>query len=191
MWCSLKLRSGAATKTSLLLGASLSLLSACGSDSPTRDPNPGYQGGVDSGYYIPPAGDGDYTPPPVGDGDGDGYIPPDNEDDAGTGGDGDLSTPGGGGGLPGSGSGTPDAGGGLLGGGGGNLGGGGLFGDGGIFGNLGGGGGTAGGGGGTETDGGLPPECRNQICFDVFDCYILHPDKINCGFTWCNFGTCI
>jgi hypothetical protein len=60
-----------------------------------------------------------------------------------------------------------------------------LFGDGGLFTGSGSSSGSQSGG-----DGGMPMECQNQICFDVFDCYILHPDKINCGWTSCDFGTC-
>jgi hypothetical protein len=55
-----------------------------------------------------------------------------------------------------------------------------------LFGNLGGSVGDA----GTPDvgDGGM---CQGLICFDVFDCYILHPSEATtCGFTACEAFTC-
>jgi hypothetical protein len=37
-------------------------------------------------------------------------------------------------------------------------------------------------------DGGL--DCKNLYCFDVFDCYIFHPQAGACGITACNLGVC-
>jgi hypothetical protein len=56
---------------------------------------------------------------------------------------------------------------------------GGLLGDGGAA--------PANDGGAVNKDGGM---CAEAICFDVFDCYIFHPDKIDCGFTACDGFVC-
>lgn len=34
------------------------------------------------------------------------------------------------------------------------------------------------------------PICKEAICFDVFDCYIFHTDKLDCGFTACDGFVC-
>jgi hypothetical protein len=165
------------------------LLSAigCGDGAGPREPGtsitPSTTG--DSGTE-PGFGDGDYTytgDSGLGAGDGD-----DNLGGGLAGGGGVLPTDGGVPNLDGDAGGLLGGTGGTLSGTGGLLGGLGDAGLGGLFGGL---GGSSDAGATTAGDGGTPQECKNQICFDVFDCYILHPDKIDCGFTSCNFGTCM
>jgi hypothetical protein len=52
--------------------------------------------------------------------------------------------------------------------------------------------------GGSSSDGGAAPVklspddpmCKDSPCFDVFDCYIFHIQKIDCGFTACDGFIC-
>jgi hypothetical protein len=50
--------------------------------------------------------------------------------------------------------------------------------------------------GGSVSDAGTPDVgdggmCQNLVCFDVFDCYILHPSEATtCGFTACEAFIC-
>lgn len=46
---------------------------------------------------------------------------------------------------------------------------------------------SSGGGGASSADGGM---CANAICIDVFDCYLFHPDLVDCGFTACDGFVC-
>lgn len=42
----------------------------------------------------------------------------------------------------------------------------------------------------TDAGGASTAECKDQICIDVFDCYLFHPDKTACGFTACENFVC-
>jgi hypothetical protein len=54
----------------------------------------------------------------------------------------------------------------------------------GLFGCATGGAGT----GGDAADAG--GQCANETCFDIFDCFLYHPNAATCGFTKCDALIC-
>lgn len=44
-------------------------------------------------------------------------------------------------------------------------------------------------GGMTSGDGGMD-QCANEACFDIFDCFLYHPNAAMCGFTKCDGFIC-
>jgi hypothetical protein len=43
---------------------------------------------------------------------------------------------------------------------------------------------------GGGSGGGAVDQCANEICWDIFDCFIFHPNAGTCKFTKCEGFVC-